>query len=223
MEEVNPELLVYIQTHLAGDLSLEALSDKAALSPAHFHRAFRANIGETPKGYVARLRLERAAFQLSIHDTKLLDIALDCGFQNHETFTRAFRRRFGMPPRLYRDWSRNLTPSSLDAALQPQEQLPPASQAYSISETKIRRLRRVHLAFLRHTGPYEAVPESLFDILGDWAARRGLLADSDGRPPIWMGIGHDAPHTTRPENQRFDAALVVPAAFRAQSGSPIGY
>ena len=36
-----------------------------------------------------------------------------------------------------------------------------------------------------------------------------------------MGIGHDAPGTTRPEHLRFDAALVVPSAF-TQRGS-IGY
>jgi AraC family transcriptional regulator len=36
-----------------------------------------------------------------------------------------------------------------------------------------------------------------------------------------MGIGHDAPGTTRPEHLRFDAALVVPAAFTARG--PIGH
>jgi AraC family transcriptional regulator len=41
-----------------------------------------------------------------IHDVTLLEIALDCGFQNHETFTRAFRRRFVMAPSRYRAWGR---------------------------------------------------------------------------------------------------------------------
>ena len=99
-------LLVYIQAHLDEDLSLEVLSAKASLSPAHFQRTFQAFVGETPKNYVTRLRLERAAFRLLIHDVTVLDIALDCGFQNHETFTRAFGRRFGMPPTSYRAWVR---------------------------------------------------------------------------------------------------------------------
>ena len=103
---MSPALLVHIQAHLDEDLSLDVLSAKASLSPAHFQRTFQALVGETPKNYVARLRLERAAFRLLIHDVTLLDIALDCGFQNHETFTRAFRRRFGMPPSSYRAWVR---------------------------------------------------------------------------------------------------------------------
>src|SRR4029434_3055469 len=52
------------------------------------------------------------------------------------------------------------------------------------------------------------VPESLFDEVEAWAARRGLQG-----PLVWMGIGHDAPGTTPPERLRFDAALVVPGPF----------
>ena len=57
---------------------------------------------------------------------------------------------------------------------------------------------------------------TLFDSLEDWATNQGLAG-----PRIWMGIGHDAPGTTRPRHLRFDAALVVPAAFtpRALSGT----
>jgi AraC family transcriptional regulator len=207
---MSPALLVHIQAHLDADLSLDVLSAKASLSPAHFQRTFQALVGETPRNYVARLRLERAAFRLLIHDVTLLDIALDCGFQNHETFTRAFRRRFGMPPSNYRAWVRTQVQQRPDtAAEQPDE-------AYSISETKIRRLHRAHLAFVRHVGPYEQVSDSLFDTLEDWATSQGLAG-----PRIWMGIGHDAPGTTRPEHLRFDAALVVPSAFTPRG--PVGH
>lgn len=79
-------LLVHIQAHLEEDLSLAALSRKAGLSPFHLQRRFKAAIGETPKAYTERLRLERGAFRLLVHDSNVLDIALQCGFQTHETF-----------------------------------------------------------------------------------------------------------------------------------------
>jgi AraC family transcriptional regulator len=207
---MSPALLVHIQAHLDEDLSLDVLSAKASLSPSHFQRTFQAVVGETPKDYVARLRLERAAFRLMIHDETLLDIALDCGFQNHETFTRAFRRRFGMAPSGYRAWARTHAQQRVDPAPEPPD------DAYSISETKIRRLHRAHLAFIRHVGPYEAVPDTLFDSLENWANDQGLVG-----PRVSMGIGHDAPGVTRPEHLRFDAALVVPAAFTPKG--PIGH
>ena len=58
--------------------------------------------GETPKRFTLRLRLERAAVMLLVGRESILDIALACGFQSHEAFTRSFRERFGMSPRAYR-------------------------------------------------------------------------------------------------------------------------
>jgi AraC family transcriptional regulator len=193
-------LLVHIQAHLEGDLGLAALSRKAGLSPFHLQRRFKAAIGETPKAYTLRLRLERAAFRLLVHDSTVLDIALECGFQTPETFLRAFRRHFGRTPSDYREWVREELPATEDCL----EGLP----AFEISATKVIPMRPVHLAFRRHVGPYDSVPESLFDELEAWAARRGMPG-----PPVWMGIGHDAPGTTPPERLRFDAALVVPGPF----------
>jgi AraC family transcriptional regulator len=203
--EILIPLLVHIQANLDGDLSLAALGRKAGVSPFHLQRMFKATIGETPKAYTSRLQLERGAFRLLVHESKLLDIALECGFQNHETFIRAFQRRFGKSPSGYREWVRGQVSSWSEHA---QETLADAAQAFEISATKVIRLRPVHVAFLRHVGPYESVPESLFGELEKWAARRQLSG-----PPVWMGIGHDSPVATPPEQLRFDAALVVPGPF----------
>lgn len=198
-------LLVHIQAHLEEDLGLAALGRKAGLSPFHLQRRFKAVLGETPKAYTTRLRLERGAFRLLLHDSTVLDIALECGFQNHETFLRAFRRRFGRVPSDYREWVRGAL-----AVWQETDPDEPAATApdYALSATKVVPLRPVHLAFRRHTGPYEEVPESLFAELEAWAARHHPPG-----PPVWMGIGHDAPNTTPAARLRFDAALVVPGPF----------
>lgn len=198
-------LLVHIQAHLEDDLSLAALSRKAGLSPFHLQRRFKAAIGETPKAYTERLRLERGAFRLLLHDSSVLDIALQCGFQSHETFLRAFRRRFGRAPSEYRESVRE---QLQEWAESDDDECAERVPAFEISATKVIAMRSLHLAFRRHVGPYESVPESLFDELEEWAARRGLKG-----PPVWMGIGHDAPGTTPPERLRFDAALVVPGPF----------
>ena len=59
-------------------------------------------VGETPKQYTLRLRLERAAARLVSSDHSVLAIALDAGFKSHEVFTRAFGRHFGETPMAYR-------------------------------------------------------------------------------------------------------------------------
>jgi transcriptional regulator GlxA family with amidase domain len=93
LEKLLP-VLVHIQANLDEDLSLDAVAKRVRLSSFHFHRLFRSAIGETLKQYTQRLRLERAANRLIIHDSTILDVALDSGFQSHETFSREFKRRF---------------------------------------------------------------------------------------------------------------------------------
>lgn len=95
-------VLNYISTHLDGDVSLETLAAEARISRFHLHRLFSNAIGETPKHFSARLRLGRAAVLLLTSELSVLDIALTAGFQSHETFCRAFRRRFRMTPGAYR-------------------------------------------------------------------------------------------------------------------------
>lgn len=85
-----------------GDVSLDALATRAGWSPFHFHRTFRKVVGETPKQYMLRLRLERAAARLAAGPDPILRIAADAGFASHEVFTRAFRRQFGTTPSTYR-------------------------------------------------------------------------------------------------------------------------
>lgn len=198
-------VLVHIQANLDGDLSLGALGKKAGLSPFHFQRLFKAAIGETPKSYTLRLRLDRAAFRLILHDGNVIEQALDCGFRNHESFTRAFRRRFERTPSQYRDWLRQRAEAW---SVQGPAALADPARRFEISATKVVRLREMDVAFVRHVGPYEAVPDTIFDELERWAANKNLPG-----PPVWLGIGHDAPGVTPSAQLRFDAALRVWAPF----------
>jgi AraC-like DNA-binding protein/effector-binding domain-containing protein len=95
-------LLRFAVRHLDRDLSLSALAERAGLSPFHLQRLFRDLAGESVKQYALRLRLDRAASRLLGSAESVLAIALSSGFRNHETFTRAFRRRFGLSPLAYR-------------------------------------------------------------------------------------------------------------------------
>lgn len=73
------------------------------------------------------------------------------------------------------------------------------------------QLQPMHLATIRHFGPYEDVPESLFDRLAHWAQVNEVTG-----PTIWMGLGYDMPSLAPPDSLRFDACLKVQNAFQSQ-------
>ena len=100
--------LVHIQGHLDEPLPLEDLAGVACFSPFHFHRIFRGMVGESVKEHVRRLRLERSAQRLKLSSQPVTAIALDAGYETHESFTRAFRAMSGQPPSEYRENHRPL-------------------------------------------------------------------------------------------------------------------
>ena len=85
----------------AQPLSVEELARHACLSPFHFHRLFVAFTGETPHRYLRRLRLDRARALLRSGTVSVTDAAQACGFDSPTSFSTAFARQFGAPPRTF--------------------------------------------------------------------------------------------------------------------------
>ena len=81
---------------------VEAMARAACFSRRQFHRLMVRVPGETPGSHQRRLRLDRGAWLLLTSSATVLDVALENGFQNHETFTRACRQRFGETPSAFR-------------------------------------------------------------------------------------------------------------------------
>jgi AraC family transcriptional regulator len=202
------EVLVHVQTNLDADLSLESLAAIAQLSRSRFHRVFRDRVGETPKQYTQRLRLERAAIRLHLLRTTILETAFAVGFQSHETFTRAFQRHFDVLPSLVQEGGMLAIPSARPP--ESARSLSGPDDRFTLSAIKIVTLKPMDLAFIRHIGPYEAVPDGLFGELQAWAQAQGF----HGYRPL-LGIGHDAPGITPPDKLRFDAAIRVDGPIRS--------
>lgn len=88
----------YIEAHLSEDLTMAELSGAALYSPWHAYRLFVSMLGMTPAAYIRRLRLSRAALRLREGGARVLDVALDSGFESADGFQRAFHSAFGCNP-----------------------------------------------------------------------------------------------------------------------------
>ncbi|MFH7596299.1 GlxA family transcriptional regulator [Streptomyces racemochromogenes] len=96
------EVQHWITENPGGDLSVEALAARAALSPRHFARAFQAETGVTPGRYVERVRVEHARRLLEESGEGVARISRACGYGTPEALRRAFVRTLGQPPSEYR-------------------------------------------------------------------------------------------------------------------------
>ncbi|MFF1408431.1 GlxA family transcriptional regulator [Streptomyces sp. NPDC058289] len=96
------EVQHWITEHPGEDLSVEALAARAALSPRHFARAFRAETGVTPGRYVERVRVEHARRLLEEGGEGIAQVSRACGYANPEALRRAFVKTLGQPPAEYR-------------------------------------------------------------------------------------------------------------------------
>jgi AraC family transcriptional regulator len=195
--------LLYIQEHLDDGLKLEQLASVAAFSSFHFHRVFRGLVGETVKEYVRRLRLERAARDLKRLDESITQIALQAGFEAHESFTRAFGDMFGVSPSAYRTAHKMPPESESGTHFDDVSGYHPPTYG-DVPVVEVKDLTPIRVAFLRHVGPYNQVGAT-WSRLMTWVGTRGLFG-----PNIkLLGIVYDDPDVTPADKIRYEAAVTV--------------
>jgi AraC family transcriptional regulator len=88
----------YIEEHIGERISLDELAREAGVSRFHFARQFRLSTGESPMGYLRRMRIERSKSILQTRDSTIAEVAARLGFSDQSHFTRIFGRLVGVPP-----------------------------------------------------------------------------------------------------------------------------
>ena len=185
-------VLAYIDSHLEGDLSVNALSRIANFSAFHFHRQFTAYMGIPVSRYVQLMRLRRAAHQLVASPAMpVLEAAFGAGFESPEAFSRAFKRAFGMAPSVFakapnwQAWSAVFVVPHLSRSITMQIRI------VDFAETRV--------AALEHRGPPGLVGESVARFR-QWRMHSGQSPVASSRT---FGIPYDNPDTTPPDAFRF--------------------
>jgi AraC family transcriptional regulator len=107
-------VLAWIENNLDQRLTLERIANHARLSTYHFSRLFTIHMGRSVMAYVRHLRLIEAAKRIATEpNLKLMELALDSGFESQEAFTRSFKRTFGVSPgRLHLAYHLQLQPEA---------------------------------------------------------------------------------------------------------------
>ncbi|QIK56303.1 AraC family transcriptional regulator [Dysgonomonas sp. HDW5B] len=184
------KVLDYINEHLNEKPDLATLSQIANVSPFHFHRIFKAIIGENLGEYVQRLRLEYIAGKLKTTDLSLNILAEKTGYNSEQALSKAFKKHFGTPPSMYKLVSTETRDYS-------QNQLSP----------QICEIAPKNIIYIRVIAPYgtKEVYDKAWSELNHFAADNDLLQE----PNEWLGISLDDPNTTETNKCRFYACLTI--------------
>ena len=106
--EAIQKALDWLEDNLSETIDSQRLRDRAGLSEFYFQKLFARLVGKTVFEYVKLRRLEKAADMLRESRLRVADVAFEMGFENHETFTRAFKEKYGMTPKEYQRDARPL-------------------------------------------------------------------------------------------------------------------
>ena len=95
-------LVSHLRDHLLTErdsyVSLSRLAEEHHLSVSHLQKLFRQVYGAPICRYLKEYRLEKGAVELSGSERRIVEIALDAGYESASKFSSAFKQRYGVPP-----------------------------------------------------------------------------------------------------------------------------
>jgi AraC family transcriptional regulator len=174
------QVIDYITTHLDQEITMQTLGNVAHYSPFHLQKLFKQLVGESPKQYALKLRLETAFHLLIIHPQKSIqEIAIDSGFSSPAVFSRAIRNYFGYPPEQLRRQPHRIQMKSLHGQQYPQYEqfaVTPAITNLAADQPFIRVIRKepVNGIYQLTTFNQPAQIQHAFKSLTRFANTRGL-------------------------------------------------
>ncbi len=93
----------YIEEHLCEKIEVEKVAQASLMSKSSFYVIFSSILSTTVKDYIRKRRLSLSAYDLVKTDLSILDLALQYQYCTYESYSRAFKKLFGISPNKYRE------------------------------------------------------------------------------------------------------------------------
>ncbi|MEC5317719.1 helix-turn-helix domain-containing protein [Brenneria populi subsp. brevivirga] len=96
------ELILWINNNIESHMLIDDIAVKSGYSKWHLQRMFLAETGYTLGQFIRDRKLNLIAEKLVTSNAPLIDLALRFGFDSQQSFTRAFHKKYKLPPHKYR-------------------------------------------------------------------------------------------------------------------------
>ena len=186
----------YIYDHMDEKIDLDKLSEIACVSSYHWHRIYRGLCGETLAATVKRLRLLRAAGQLSNSQIPIDLIASTSGYSRIQSFNRAFSETYGMPPAKFRSQGSHTLFSKYSFKKEGSTEM---------MDITIKQIESFDVLAMPHIGSYMNIGNA-FEKLFGWIGMRGLI----GPQLRSVGIYYSDPDAIAESELQSAACIALP-------------
>lgn len=92
----------YIDEHYKEGITLDGLAEKVSYSRCYFSSMFKRCMGMSVWDYICIKRIEEALTLIKTTDKNILDIAMECGFNNSANFNKIFKKYTNVSPMAFR-------------------------------------------------------------------------------------------------------------------------
>lgn len=186
----------FINEHYTESVDLKKIAEISGISEFHFHRIFKAYIGESIGTYITRLRLENAAQKLQITNLTLTEIADKTGYQSQFSLSKAFKKHFGVTPSAFKNIQTYFSSQLSKSEYEPIELQP-----------NIVNCDCKNLVYIRIIAKYgsELDYRTAWKKLWLFAKQKGIVSDNNE----FIGLSFDDPNITKHEQCRFYACITT--------------
>ena len=93
----------FITEKYMNKIKIDDIADFIGISRSHLTGSFKKEMGVSPQEYLINFRLEKAASLLRSSKEQINIIAYQCGYEDSLSFSKAFKQKFGMSPKSFRN------------------------------------------------------------------------------------------------------------------------
>lgn len=209
------QVLDYITMNLDKPLALDKLADLIHVSQRQLIRIMRSALNEPLSSYIARQRMERSVLYMQIEKMNLTRLAEKVGYDNPQSFSKAFKKHFGISPKTYIN--------ELQVKLEGYVKSSGNRQDLPSEICEVEDLELVYIRIIGKYGGDESYNKT-------WDKLVGFLFENKALSPEtrFIGISYDDPNVTKSGQCRFYACAsvqkkIVPQVRLGDEKSEVAY
>ncbi|MFV0563174.1 AraC family transcriptional regulator [Malaciobacter mytili] len=194
------DIMYYIYTHIDTHIDIEELSFDLQISKFHMHRIFKEAFGKNIYESIKSIRLQKAAnLLLTNRYSTISNIANSCGYSSQSSFIKAFKQRFEMSPKQWKNYGYKEYSNKI---LQQSQRALQSTADFSKLTPNIVKMPTQDSFYIRNKGYNVNVKET-------WQKLQTLILNNNLKEYKQIALLHDNP-TITPLNECQYIACIVP-------------